>query len=146
MQEFRLLLSKHKQDEQNVWVRFEAELTKRTNLVVERHKDELHSLTARTNELEAAASVPLHHRSHEIESANRRVEDSLREAGELRKRNYELESEMAKVARVGKREEMVFADDVRTWAGIHISEKLGKNGDYLLAFRDPGVRPLSPIF
>jgi hypothetical protein len=95
---FRLLLSKHKQDERDVWVRFEAELTKHTNLVAERHKDELRSLTARTKELRAAASVALQQKSHEIESANRRVEDSLREAGELRKRNYELESEMAKVA------------------------------------------------
>jgi hypothetical protein len=123
---FRLLLSKHQQDEQNVWARFEAELTKRTSLIAERHKDELHAL--RTAEQRQA---------HEIQNANRRVEDSLREAGELRERNHVLESEMSKVARIGKREEMDFADEVRTWAGIHISDKLGKNGDYLLAFRDP---------
>jgi hypothetical protein len=51
---------------------------------------------------------------------------------------------MAKVARVGKREEMDFADEVRTWAGIHIGDKLPKNGDYLLAFRDHGGAPLEP--
>jgi hypothetical protein len=51
---------------------------------------------------------------------------------------------MSKVARIGKREEMDFADEVRTWAGIHISDKLGKNGDYLLAFRDPSGAALEP--
>jgi hypothetical protein len=130
---FRLLLSKHKQDEQCVWARFEAELAKRTTLIVERHKDELHAL--RTAEQRQA---------HEIQHANRRVEDSLREAGKLRERNHELETEMSKVSRIGKREEMDFADEVRTWAGIHISDKLGKNGDYLLAFRDASGAALEP--
>src|ERR1700733_10139763 len=45
---FRLLLSKHKQDEQNVWGRFEAELAKRTAEIERRQQNELHSLTART--------------------------------------------------------------------------------------------------
>jgi hypothetical protein len=127
-----------------VWVRFEAELSKRTVLIAERHKDELHSLATRTKELEAAATVALQQRSHETDHANRRVEDSLREVGQLRERNHELETEMAKVARMGKREEMDFAEEARTWAGIHISDKLGKNGDYLLAFRDPSGAPLEP--
>ncbi|HEY4843490.1 MAG TPA: hypothetical protein VIH78_16095 [Terriglobales bacterium] len=140
----RLLLTKHRQDEQNVWARFEAELAKRTTLIAERHKDELRSLTTRTKELESAARAAEQQKSHDIQNANRRVEDSLREAGELRERNHELESQMAKVARVGKREEMDFAEEVRTWAGIHISDKLGKNGDYLLAFRDPSGAPLEP--
>jgi hypothetical protein len=112
---FRLLLTKHKQDEQNVWARFEAELAKRTALIAERHKDELHAL--RTAEQRQA---------HQIQNANRRVEDSVREEGKLRQRNHELESEMSKVARIGKREEMDFADEVRTWAGIHIGDKLGR--------------------
>ena len=140
----RLLVSKQKQDEQNVWARFESELTKRTALLAERHKDELYALTARTKELDAAARAGEQQRSHEIESVNRRVEDSLREVANLRERNHELESEMAKVARVGKREEMDFAEEVRTWAGIHISDKLGKNGDYLLAYRDPSGAALEP--
>ena len=127
-----------------MWARFEAELSKRTVLIAERHKDELHSLATRTKELEAAATVALQQRSHETDHANRRVEDSLREVATLRERNHELEGEMAKVARVGKREEMDFAEEVRTWAGIHISEKLGKNGDYLLAFCDPSGAPLEP--
>jgi hypothetical protein len=98
----------------------------------------------RTKELEAAATVVSQQRAHEIQYANRRVEDSLREAGELRERNHLLESEMSKVARIGKREEMDFADEVRTWAGIHISDKMGKSGDYLLSFRDPGGAALEP--
>jgi hypothetical protein len=51
---------------------------------------------------------------------------------------------MSKVARRGKLEELSFEDEVRTWAGICVSEKLPKNGDYLLAFRDPGGAPLEP--
>jgi hypothetical protein len=141
---FRLLQNKNKQDEQSLWARFESELTKRTAIIAGQHKDELRSLTARTKELEGAASVALQQRSHEIENANRRVEDSLREVGELRKRNHELESEMMKVARVGKKEEMDFAEEVRSWAGIHISDKLGKNGDYLLAFRDRSGAAIEP--
>jgi len=44
----------------------------------------------------------------------RRVESSLREIADLRERNQELEAEMAKVARIGKREEMDFAEEART--------------------------------
>ena len=51
---------------------------------------------------------------------------------------------MAKVARVGKLEEVSFADEARTWAGICVSEKLPKNGDFILAFRDPSGVPLEP--
>src|ERR1039458_4852991 len=58
---FRLLLSKHKQDEQSVWARFETELTKRTAEIAQRHKDELHALVARTKELEGAARVAEQH-------------------------------------------------------------------------------------
>jgi len=108
-----------------VWARFESELAKRTADITERHKDELHALRA----AEQA-------KTHEIEHANRRVEDSLREVAELRERNHELEFQMSKVARVGKKEEMDFADEARSWAGISVSEKLGRNGDFILAYRD----------
>src|SRR5438874_10333035 len=80
---FRLLLSKHKQDEQNVWLRFEAELTRRTSEIKQRHRDELHAVTARTKELEAAARVAEQQRVVETQHANRRVEDSLREVVKL---------------------------------------------------------------
>ncbi len=130
---FRLLLSKHEHDEQNVWARFETELTKRTAEIEQRHRDELHAL--RTAEQQ---------KTHEIQHANRRVEDTLREMGELRERNHQLESEMFKVARVGKREELSFEDEVQTWPGMCISEKLARNGDYLLAYRDPSGAPFEP--
>src|SRR2546427_1194882 len=54
---FRLLLTKHKQDEQNVWLRFEAELTRRTSEINQRHRDELHAASTRIGELEAAVKV-----------------------------------------------------------------------------------------
>ena len=130
---FRLLLSKHKQDEQSVWARFETLLTKRTAEIEQRHRDELHTL--RTAEQDKAS---------QIDHANRRVEDSLREMGELRERNHELESEMMKVSRIGKREEMDFADEAKTWAGVSVSEKLGRNGDFILAYRDASGISLEP--
>jgi hypothetical protein len=52
-----------------------------------------------------------------MEDLNRRAEDHFREITQLRERNQELETEMAKVARVGKLEEVSFADEARTWAG-----------------------------
>jgi len=141
---FRLLLQKQEHSSQNDWARFESELTKRTAEIEQRHKDELHTLIARTKELEASARAAEQQKAHEIQHANRRVEDALREAAELRERNHELESEMSKVARVGKREELSFEDEVRTWPGMCVSEKLPRNGDYLLAFRDPAGAPLEP--
>jgi hypothetical protein len=130
---FRLLLSKHQHDEQNIWARFEAELARRTTLIAERHRDELQAL--RTAEQQKA---------HEVQNASRRVEDSQREIAELRERNHELESELSKVARVGKKEELDFAEEARTWAGMCIGDKLPKNGDYILAYRDPSGTALEP--
>jgi hypothetical protein len=69
---------------------------------------------------------------------------SLRELAELRERNQALETELSKAARVGKREEMDFAEEARTWAGIAVSQKLPKNGDFLLAYRDASGAPLEP--
>src|ERR1700730_8591930 len=141
---FRLLLSKHQQDEQNVWARFDAELTKRTAEIAQRHREEIHTLTARTKELETAARTVEQQKAHEIEHINRRVEDSLGQVAELQQRNQELESQMSKVARRGKLEELSFEDEVQTWPGMCVSEKLAKNGDYLLAFRDPSGAVLEP--
>lgn len=123
---FRLLQQKHNHDQQSVWSRFETELAKRTAEIRERHKDELRTAESRRDDL------------------TRRVEDCLREVAQLQERNQQLEAEMAKVARVGKREEMDFADEARTWAGISVSEKLPKNGDFILAYRDLSGSPLEP--
>ncbi len=119
---FRLLLEKHKEDQQHVWLRFETEI-QRVRLGLE---------------------DKLRFEQSQKEHLNRRVEDHFREISQLRERNQQLETELAKVARIGKREEMDFADEARTWAGISVSEKLSKNGDYLLSFRDLSGAPLEP--
>jgi hypothetical protein len=130
---FRLLQQKHTHDHHDAWTRFETELARRTADIEQRHKDELHSLKSAEQQ-----------KTHEIEHANRRVEDSLREVAELRERNHELEFQMSKVARVGKKEELDFADEVQSWPGMCVSEKLPRSGDYLLSFRDPSGAPLEP--
>ena len=68
----------------------------------------------------------------------------MREVVQLREQNQQLETEMAKVARVGKREEMDFAEEARTWAGICISDKLPRNGDFILSYRAPNGDPTEP--
>jgi hypothetical protein len=123
---FRLLQQKHSKDHQNSWSRFETELAKRTAEIREQHKDELRLAQS------------------EKESLSRRVEDSLRDVAHLREQNQQLEAEMAKVARVGKREEMDFADEVRTWAGVWISDKLPRNGDFILCYRAPNGQSVDP--
>ena len=125
-QAFRLLQQKHDHEHQTAWSRFETELAKRTAEMGERFKDELRLALS------------------EKESLCRRVEDSLRKIVELREQNQQLEAEMSKVARVGKREEMDFADEARTWAGISISEKLPRNGDFILSYRAPNGDPTEP--
>ncbi len=119
---FRLLLEKHKEDQQHVWLRFEGEI-QRVRLGLE---------------------DKLRFEQSQKEHLSRRVEDHFREISQLRERNQRLETEMAKVARIGKREEMDFAEEARTWPGMSVSEKLAKNGDYLLAFRDASGAQIEP--
>lgn len=123
---FRLLQQKHSNDQQNGWSRFESELTKRVAEIRESHRDELRLAIS------------------ERETLSRRVEDCLRELGQARERNQELQGELSKAARIGKREEMTFEEEVRTWAGVWISDKLPRNGDYILAYRAPNGDPLEP--
>jgi len=123
---FRLFQNRHDREHQSAWSRFETELAKRTAEIRE----------SLSGELRLALS--------EKDSLTRRVEDSLREIGQLREKNQLLEGEMSKVARVGKREEMDFADEARTWAGICISEKLSRNGDFILSYRAPNGDPTEP--
>ena len=159
---FRLLLQKHNHDEQNVWARFETELTKRTAELERRHGDQLQPLLVRIKELESTANVSVQQKTLEVqrvrtefedklrsehsqkEDLSRRVEDYFREISQLRERNQELETEMAKVARIGKREEIDFADEARTWAGVSVSEKLPRSGDFILAYRDPSGALVEP--
>jgi uncharacterized membrane-anchored protein YhcB (DUF1043 family) len=123
---FRLLQSKHDREHQTAWSRFETELAKRTAEIRERHKDELRSAQSDRDDL------------------TRRVEDCLREVAQLRERNQELEGEMSKAARRGKLEEISFEEEARTWAGIQVSAKLVRGGDYILAYRDASGAPLEP--
>ncbi len=123
---FRLLQHKYDHDHQSAWSRFETELAKRTTEIRERHKDELRSAQTQREDL------------------TRRVEDCLREIAQLREKNQRLEAEMSKVARVGKREEVEFADEARTWAGIAISEKLPRNGDFIISYRAPNGDQTEP--
>jgi len=120
---FRLLQNRHDREHQSAWSRFETELAKRTAAIRE----------SLGGELRLALS--------EKDSLTRRVEDSLREIGQLREKNQLLEGEMSKVARVGKREEMDFAEEARTWAGVWISDKLPRNGDFILSYRAPNGDP-----
>ena len=123
---FRLLQNEHDREHQTAWSRFETELAKRTADIREQHKDALRSAQSERDDL------------------IRRVENCLREVALLHERNQQLEAEMAKVAHVGKREEMDFAEEARTWAGIAVSQKLPKNGDFLLSYRDASGAPLEP--
>jgi hypothetical protein len=159
---FRLLQQKHTHDHQNAWARFEGELAKRTAETKQHHRDELRALGSRMKELESAAEVSGEQKALEVqrvraelegrlrseqsqkEDLNRRVEDFLRETKQLRERNQQLETEMAKVARVGRLEEIDFAEEARTWAGVCVSEKLPRNGDFILAYRDPSGAPIQP--
>jgi len=123
---FRLFQQQHGNDSQQTWLRFESELTRRTAEIELRHRSELQALTVQNTNL------------------TRRVEDHLREVTQLREQNQELEAEMSKVARVGRREELDFADEARTWSGICVSEKLPRNGDFLLSYRDASGAPVEP--
>ena len=123
---FHLFQQKHGNDTQQNWVRFESELTRRTAEIELRHRSELQALTVQNTTL------------------TRRVEDHLREVTQLRDQNQDLEAEMSKVARIGAREEFDFALEARTWAGICVSEKLPRNGDFILAYRDSSGAPVEP--
>jgi hypothetical protein len=91
-------------------------------------------------ELEAALSSE----KAKANDLSRQTKDYLQEITNLRDRNQELETEMAKVSRVGKKEEIDFADEARSWAGIWVGEKLPRNGDYLLAFKDAAGNAVEP--
>jgi hypothetical protein len=119
-------------------------------------------LTRQVAELEAAQRLAHQQKDAEIEKVKNELEaalnaekarandlayqekDRLREIANLRGRNQELEAEMAKVARVGKKEELDFAEEVRTWPGVWVGDKLPRNGDYLMAFSDAAGNAVEP--
>ena len=168
----RLILKKEKDAEQARWAKFDAELARRVAEVTGKHsaelqklqaeKSELAALTKRIAELEAAQRLAEEQKKAEVAKARAELEaalssekakandlsrqgkDYLQEIANLRERNQELEGEMAKVARVGKKEELDFADEARSWPGIWVGEKLPRNGDFLMAFSDAAGNALEP--
>ena len=124
---------------------------------------QLAALTKRIAELEAAQKLAEEQKKAEVAKAraeleaalngekarandlSRQVKDYFQEIGGLRERNQALEAEMAKVARIGKKEEMDFAEEAQSWPGIWIGEKLPRNGDYLMAFADAAGNALEPM-
>src|ERR1039457_7250062 len=75
---FRLLLQKHRHDEQTVWARFENELTKRTAEIEQRHRDELHTLGGRLKEFESAARVADERKALDVQRVRAELETKLR--------------------------------------------------------------------
>jgi putative cell wall-binding protein len=114
-----------------------AELEAAQTLADQRRQAEVTKVKA---ELDGALNIA-NAKANDLE---RRVKDYSEEMNKLRERNQELEIEMTKVARIGKREELDFAEEVRSWSGIWISDKLSRHGDYLIAFCDAQGTPLEP--
>jgi DNA repair exonuclease SbcCD ATPase subunit len=136
-QEERLAAEKETQKQIAALTKQIAGLEAAEKLAEEQKKAEVASARA---ELEAALSSE----KAKANDLSRQGKDYLQEITKLRERNQELEGEMAKVARVGKKEEMEFADEARSWPGIWVGEKLPRNGDYLLAFSDAAGNALEP--
>lgn len=151
----RLLHSQYRQDGEALWARFECELARRLGEAERQHVTKVQELEAQikvSKELSALESqriraeleARLRSEQSDKEDFRRRIEEYLSELSRLRARNQELEAEMSKAARRGKLEEVSFEGEVRMWPGICVSEKLTRNGDYLLAFRDPSGAPQEP--
>jgi len=136
-QEERLAAAKELQEQHAATTKRIAKLEAAQKLAEEEKKAEVAGVRA---ELEVAFSND----KAKADDLARQSKDYLQEIVILRDRNEELESEMAKVARVGKREEIDFAEEVRSWPGIWIGEKLPRNGDYLMAFADTAGNALEP--
>ena len=125
-------------------------------------RDEMQELTTRLAELQAADKLAEKEKTvavdkvkiellAEVQEAkadnadlSRKTDDYLKEITDLREKNNQLELEMKKVARVGKKEEVDFSEEARAWPGIWISEKLSRHGDYEMAFRDPSGAAIEP--
>jgi len=137
-QEERLAAEKELQKQLATLTKQIADLEAAQRLAEERKKAEVMKVK---NELEAALNAE----KAKANDLSRQAKDYFQEMGGLRERNQQLEAEMAKVARVGKREEMDFADEVRSWPGIWVGEKLPRNGDYLMAFADAAGNALEPV-
>ncbi len=137
-QEERLATEKELQKQLAALTKRIAELEAAQKLAEEQKETEVAKARA---ELEAALSTE----KAKANDLSRQVKDYFHEIGSLRDRNQELEAEMAKVSRIGRREEIDFADDARSWPGIWVGEKLPRNGDYLMAFRGTAGHAVEPM-
>ena len=137
-QQERLAAEKESQNQLAASARKIAELEAVQKLADEQRNAEVAKARA---ELEIALSGE----RTKANDAARQAKDYLQEIGSLRQRNQELETQMSKVARIGKKEEMDFAEEARSWPGIWIGEKLSRNGDYLMALSDAAGNALEPI-
>jgi hypothetical protein len=136
-QEERLAAEKELQQQLTTLTKQIAEIEAAQKLAEEQKKAEIAMAKA---ELESALTTE----KAKANDLSRQGKDYLQEIGSLREWNRVLESETAKVVRIGKKEEMDFADEVRSWPGIWIGEKLARNGDYLVAFADAAGNALEP--
>jgi hypothetical protein len=126
-------------------------------------QEQLAALTGQVAELEAARKLADEQRYAEVATvraeleialggertkandAARQASGYLQEIESLRGRNQLLETEMTKVARVGRKEEMDFADEARSWPGIWIGEKLPKTAiTFWLSPTPPGTQSSRP--
>jgi len=136
-QEERLAAEKDLQNQLSTLTKQIAELEATQKLAEEQKKAEIATTRA---ELESALSSE----KSKANDLSRQTKDYFQEITGLRDRNQQLETEMAKASRVGKKEELDFADEARSWPGIWIGEKLPRNGDYLMAFSDSVGNALEP--
>jgi hypothetical protein len=137
-QEERLAAEKELQKQLAALTKQIAELEAAQGLAEEQKDAEVAKARA---ELEAALSGE----KAKANDLSRQAKDYFQEISCLRDRNKQLEAEMAKVARVGKKEELDFAEEAHSWPGIWVGEKLPRNGDYLMAFSDAAGNALEPI-
>ena len=106
------------------------------------HEQKAAEITTVKAELEAELNT----QKARADDLDRRTKDYFGEIGILRGRNQELEAELAKVARIGKREELDFAEEVRSWPQLWLGEKLPETG--IFSWRSampPGIR-LNPAW
>jgi predicted nuclease with TOPRIM domain len=152
---FRLLQGQYRQDGEALWARFECELARRLGDAEQQHGSRVQELEALikvskersildNQRIRTELEAKLRSEHLDKEDFRRKIEEYLLELSRVRSRNQELEAEMSKVVRRGKLEEVSFEDEVQSWPGICLSEKLPKNSDFILAYRDPSGAALEP--
>lgn len=108
---------------------------------------EMSSLEGRIHDLEALQTVADQEKALELEKLrlgfDRTIADYVSQNTTLNNKNHDLELQLSKSSRIGKKEETDFEEEARTWPGIWI-ERVPRYGDYILAYRNPAGDPLNP--